>query len=85
MIIEDKSLGRSWRIDANENSFTIQKRVVNKKNGEILWLNEGYFTTLYSAIIAITKRRVISENSKMTISKYLKEYKRIVKEIIERS
>lgn len=76
MIIKDPSMGK-FIIIAHDDQYIVQP-IDAKGGGQNL-----YYSNLASAVSAIAKRRVIGENTQMTLSQYIQAYKDVSSEVTD--
>tara|TARA_R110000796_G_scaffold13560_4_gene43757 strand:- start:2249 stop:2512 length:264 start_codon:yes stop_codon:yes gene_type:complete len=81
MKIQDETL-EPYEIVMDGSNYSVeQKSDKLNKEGDLITKNQGYFTSLYSAIGKIISLKLISSNKSVTLKEFILEYTSIKNEI----
>jgi len=59
------SINEDYRIEVDHPNYTLQVSYLSKKDNEIKWLDEGYYSSIVSAV-----KKFIELDSLQTVSEY---------------
>jgi len=69
-------INEKYQIEFDHPNYTLQVSYLSKKDNEIKWLNEGYYSSIVSAV-----KKFIELDSLQTVSEYTSRRVAVAKEI----
>ena len=69
-------INEKYRIEFDSQNYTLQSSYFSKRHNEIKWLNEGYYSSIVSAV-----KKFIELDSPQTVSEYTSRRVAVAKEI----